>query len=343
MGVREDEIVERIAAAFDRAADASVGIGDDAAVVGSERTVVTTDLLIENVDFTRAVPLRYVGAKSLAVNVSDLAAMGAVPRTFVMALGIPRDLLAAIQPLVDGMAAAARAWKIQLVGGDLSAASDLTISITAFGSLEEGVEPLLRSGARAGEGIFLSRPLGAAAAGLHLLLRGWSIDEAGTVSPPADLPAAVGYSQKEFAGSVMRRQVAPEPEHVLGRALARGLATACIDVSDGLSTDLHRLCAASGVGARIEWERIPRFPDLERIGFSLGIDETRAVLHGGEELALLFTSGRTESELSAKTGRPVYRIGRVTAGRGVVLVKGEREEALPAAGFDHFGGDGAGA
>ena len=337
MGEREEGIIARIVEAFGASRVALVGIGDDAAVLDLGRTVVTTDLLIENVDFTKAIPLRFTGAKSLAVNVSDLAAMGAVSSSFLMALGIPGDQMDGIDRLIEGMADAARAWKIELVGGDLSAAAEMTIAITAIGLLENGVAPLRRNGARRGEAIFVSRPLGAAAAGLHLLARGWRIDSAGMVTPPDDLPGTVGYSQREFAAAVIRRQVTPEPEHLLGPALARGrLASACIDISDGLSTDLHRLCTASGVGAEIEWERIPRFPDLEGIGFSLGIDETRAVLHGGEELALLFTSAGTESELSKKLGRPVYRIGRTNDTHGVKLVRNEKTSDLPPGGFDHF-------
>ena len=180
MGEREEAIIARIEAAFGSSRVAIVGIGDDAAVLDLGRTVVTTDLLIENVDFTRQIPMRFTGSKSLAANVSDLAAMGAVPGSFLMALGIPDDQLDEIERLIEGMADAARAWKIELVGGDLSAASQLTIAITAIGSLENGVEPLRRNGARKGEAIFVSRPLGAAAAGLHLLARGWRIDSSGT-------------------------------------------------------------------------------------------------------------------------------------------------------------------
>jgi thiamine-monophosphate kinase len=129
--------------------------------------------------------------------------------------------------------------------------------------------------------------------------------------------------------SAIRRQVDPEPEVRLGRALAQtDRVTACIDVSDGLSTDLHHLCDASEVGADIERERIPVFPDLPRSG--LPVEE--CVLHGGEEYALLFTSSMLESELSARVGRPVYAIGRVSAERGVRL----DGKVLEAKGFEHF-------
>lgn len=340
MGLDEQALIERIERSFGVAAGAIIGIGDDAAVLrlGGDRAV-TTDMLVEGVDFTREIPFAWVGAKALAVNLSDLAAMGAKPESFLLALGIPRDLLPRMGELIDGMAAAARRWRIALVGGDLSASRDLTISITAIGELAAGTAPLRRTGAAPGHRIFVSRPLGAATAGLQLLQRGWTIDAEGVAHPPADLPAVVGYTQREFAASVIRRQVSPDPEVELGPDLAaRSAATACIDVSDGLSTDLHRLCAASGVGARIELDRVPRFPDLEAVGFSLGVNVEEAVLHGGEELALLFTSTQRESELSGLLGRPVYAIGRIVEGRGVVLESPRGESPLEPRGFDHFRG-----
>jgi thiamine-monophosphate kinase len=131
----------------------------------------------------------------------------------------------------------------------------------------------------------------------------------------------------------MARHLNPEPEVALGIALAGiDAVTACIDISDGLSTDLNHLCDASKVGADIERQRIPRFPDIDRAGPSLGIDVTQAVLHGGEELALLFTASMRESELSKRLGRPVYAIGRIVEQRGVRL----DGEPLGAGGFDHF-------
>lgn len=333
----EDALIAQLVEAFGGTGRAEIGIGDDAAVLAAaENRVVTTDLLIEGVDFTRAIPLGLVAAKSLAVNLSDLAAMGAISRSFVLSIGLPGDLTASFHTFAAGLAEAARRWRVSLVGGDLSASRDLTICITAFGELPPARAPLLRSGARAGDGLFISRPIGGAAAGLHLLQRGWSFDDAGRAVAPGDLPAETGYAQKEFAASAMRRHAAPEPEVELGPQLVAAGASACIDVSDGLSTDLHRICRASGCGATVEWARIPRFPDIEGLGFSLGVDPLRAVLHGGEELALLFTSRRTESELSTELRRPVYRIGRMTDGTGVTLEKDERQSELRAEGWDHF-------
>ncbi|HEY6140850.1 MAG TPA: thiamine-phosphate kinase [Thermoanaerobaculia bacterium] len=312
--MKEAEIVARVRELFPQRG-AKVGIGDDAAVVGEH--VVTTDMLIEDVDFTRAIPLRFVARKSLAVNLSDLAAMGALPAYAVVALGLPEWVHEHVDEFLEALAGAARQYDVDLVGGDLSRAEKLTIAITAVGYVEH--RPLLRSGARPGDRIYLSRPIGGAAAGLWLLQHGWLVDGG------PDVP----YAQREFAMSAIRRHVDPEPEVRLGRDLAQiDQVKACIDVSDGLSTDLYHLCDASGVGAEIERERIPVFPDLQ----SSGLPVADCVLHGGEEYALLFTSSLREAELSTRLGRPVYAIGRISREKGVRL----NGEALEAKGFEHF-------
>jgi|SRR6266540_2677877 len=313
----EAEIIERIRQLFPQRA-AKVGIGDDAAVVGEQ--VITTDLLIEDVDFKRSYPVETIARKSLVVNLSDLAAMGAIPAFAVVGLGIAPWLLESLDAFLKALADCARKYDIDLVGGDLSRAEKVVVAITATGWVAK--RPLLRSGAKIGERVYVSRPLGASFAGLQLLESGASLER-------PDLP----YAWREFAASAMTRHLDPEPEVVLGIALA-GIdsVTACIDISDGLSTDLHHLCDASGVGADIERDRIPLFPDLGRAGPALGIDVRRAVLHGGEEYALLFTSSMRESELSGRVGRPVYAIGKIVAERGVRI----DGEPMPAGGFDHF-------
>lgn len=299
----EHDLIARIRELFPRT-------GDDAAVIGTQ--VITNDVLVENVDFTRDVPLRFVARKSLVVNLSDIAAMGGRPQFAVVAIGSPDETLAA--SLIEELAVAARENDVEIIGGDLSRAERIFVSITLIG---EATNPILRSGAKRGDRIYLSRPVGGAAAGLSLLQRG-------TVGSD--------YAEREFIESAKRRQLEPEAEVALGLKLA-GIATSCIDVSDGLSTDLHHLCDASNVGALIDGDRIPAFPDLPRFGPRLGINVRDAVLHGGEEYALLFTSPLRESELSGRVGRPVYAIGRITEERGV-LVNGV---VLEPRGFDHFG------
>jgi thiamine-monophosphate kinase len=317
--LNESEIIARFRATFPQRS-ATVGIGDDAAIVGDQ--VITTDLLLEDVDFRATIPIGLIARKSLAVNLSDLAAMGAIPAYAVVALGLPPWALEQIEAFGTALAEAATQYDIDLVGGDLSRADKLTIAITATGWT--GQRPLLRSGAKPGDRIYVSRPIGGSAAGLFLLERNsWSIEP----------PAALGYAQREFFASVVRRHVDPEPEVRLGIALG-GIeeVSACIDISDGLSSDLHHLCEASGCGAAIERERLPIFPDLLGSGSALGINVQQAVLHGGEEYALLFTSSLRESELSSRLRRPVYAIGRMTEERGVTI----NGEPLAAAGFDHF-------
>jgi thiamine-monophosphate kinase len=253
-----------------------------------------------------------VARKSVVVNLSDIAAMGGRPQFAVVAIGSPEESLAAT--LIEELAVAARENDVEIIGGDLSRAAQIFVSITLIG---EAAHPVLRSGARRGDRVYLSRPVGGAAAGLSLLQRGTEGSD---------------YAEREFIESAKRRQLEPEAEVVLGMKLA-GIATSCIDVSDGLSTDLHHLCDASNVGALIDGDRIPAFPDLPRFGPKLGINVRDAVLHGGEEYALLFTSSMRESELSGRVGRPVYAIGRITEEHGV-LVNGV---ALEPRGFDHFG------
>lgn len=308
--MNERDLVARVKELF------SDRIGDDAAVVGDQ--VLTTDMLVEDVDFTRDIPIRFIARKSLAVNLSDLAAMGAQPSMALLALALPQWAIEQSEEILIAYAAMAKEYGIEIVGGDLSSAEKLTIAITAIGTVV--TRPLLRSGAKPGDRIYLSRPIGGSATGLQLLnVEGES------------------YAEKEFIKSAVRRHVDPEPEVALGIALAKlPQVTACIDVSDGLSTDLHHLCAASSCGAEIEKERIPIFPDLQSHARGLNIDVKNVVLHGGEEYALLFTSSLRESELSTALGRPVYAIGRITAGRGVVLKENGVAQPLLPRGYDHF-------
>ena len=308
--MNEKQLVARVRELF------SNRIGDDAAVVDGQ--VFTTDLLIEDVDFTRAIAPRLIARKSLAVNLSDLAAMGAAPSYALLALALPPWALEHVDEMLKAYAEAAREYGIEIVGGDLSKAEKLTISITAIGRIV--TRPLLRSGAKPGDRIYLSRPIGGSGAGFALLGKD-----------------AAAYVHREFIESAIRRHVDPEPEVALGLALAHiAEVTSCIDVSDGLSTDLHHLCDASGCGAEIEKERIPVFPDLQMYAGKLGINVRDVVLHGGEEYALLFTASLPESQLSARLGRPVYAIGRMTKERGVLLKEDGVARPLAAGGWDHF-------
>jgi thiamine-monophosphate kinase len=328
MAYDEASLLATLRAAIPRF-DEPLGIGDDAAILDGH--VLTTDMLVEDIDFTSAIPIEFVAAKSLAVNLSDLAAMGARPRAFLLSLGLSPSARSQFDRFVAGIAGAAARYEVGLIGGDLSAAEKLIISITAIGTAPE--RPLLRSGARRGDRLFVSRALGGSVAGLRLLQNGWRISTTGVVTPPA----AFDYGVREVATAAMLRHVAPEPECELGPKLATmPEVSACIDISDGLSIDLARLCEASGVGAVIDVERLPPLPGLPETARALGVAVEAAVLHGGEEYALLFTSTLRESELSQRCGRPVFSIGRITERPGVFIDRDGTEEPLEAKGFDHF-------
>jgi thiamine-monophosphate kinase len=308
--MNEAQLIARVRELF------SPRIGDDAAVVDDQ--VFTTDMLVEDVDFTRDVDPRCIARKSLAVNLSDLAAMGATPTYALLALALPPWALDHAEEMLSAYADAAKQYGIEIIGGDFSRGEKLTISVTAMGRIV--TRPLLRSGAKPGDRVYVSRPLGGSAAGFALLGKD-----------------AAAYVEREFIQSAIRRHVDPEPELALGVALANiAQVTACIDISDGLSSDLHHLCDASECGAEIDKERIPVFQDLLAHGARLGLNVRDAVLHGGEEYALLFTSSLPESQLSAKVGRPVYAIGRITRARGVILKDDGVPHALEARGWDHF-------
>ncbi|HEV7763388.1 MAG TPA: thiamine-phosphate kinase [Thermoanaerobaculia bacterium] len=308
--MNEAQLVARVRELF------SPRIGDDAAVIDNQ--VYTTDLLIEDVDFTRAMSLRLIARKSLAVNLSDLAAMGAAPAYALLSLGLPEWARENADEMLVAYAEASQQYGIEIIGGDFSRAEKLTISVTAIGRIV--TRPLLRTGARPGDRVYVSRPIGGSAAGFALMDK----------DPKA-------YVHREFVESAIRRHVDPEPELALGVALARiDEVTSCIDVSDGLSSDLHHLCDASNVGAEIEKERIPVFPDLLSFGARFGINVKDAVLHGGEEYALLFTSSLREADLSTRLGRPVYMIGRITKARDVILKEDGVPRPLEARGWDHF-------
>ena len=343
VAVAESErgLIERIGRRFPKRG-AIVGIGDDAAVVAADgRIVVTSDMLVEGVDFTASTPIAFVARKSLAANLSDIAAMGATPAWFTLSLGLPVAWPGDVDRFFEALEIAAREWQIELIGGDLSAAPVVTVAITAIGRLPSGQSPLLRSGAHPGDRVYLSRPIGGAAAGLQLLKSGWSVADDGSVATPAAIGDQAGYALREFATAAIRRQVDPWPELRLGALLGQmpGI-TSCIDLSDGLSTDLQHICEASRCGAVIDRARIPLFQELPQSAAILGIDAAQAVLHGGEELALLFTSTLRESDLSTRLGQPVYAIGRMREGSGVALSVDGVETPLQPLGFDHFSNNG---
>jgi len=325
----EDRFVRRLLALLPPSRSVLVGPGDDAAVVASAGGLwaVTTDLLVEGVDFLPGESPEAVGRRAMAVNLSDLAAMGARPEFFLLTVGFPAAL-GEEYPLAIARGALSRATPLEtaLAGGDLSDAPVALVSIALWGRPEK--EPIRRSGARPGDLLFLSGATGRAAAGLRLA----RARVEGT--PPA--PGLSSAAEAELLAAYRD----PEPRLPLGLALAReGRATAAIDVSDGLGIDAGRLADASGVLAVLEADRIPVSASLAEFARAEGLDPLELALSGGDDYELLFTvAPERAAEMPAEGpgGVPLRRIGQVEPGRGAVLRSASGERDVSGFGYDHL-------
>jgi thiamine-monophosphate kinase len=320
---------EFIRALRERAGTSSsvTGIGDDAAVfhvAPGKETLITTDLLIEDVDFRRTtIPPFLLGHKALAVSLSDIAAMGARPRWSLISIGVPNDVWQTdfADRLYSGLFELANRYDVQLIGGDTSRTEEkIVIDSIVLGECAVG-QAIKRSGAQPGDQIFVTGSLGAAAAGLRLVERGAHTD-----------------SQK--LDHLVLRQLRPEPR--VGWGIVVGdekLATSMIDISDGLSSDLKHLCAASGVGALIESSLLPIDHQVVELCGRRALDPLQLALHGGEDFELLFTvDAKDISRLPRKVdGTEITRIGEIqTSDEGVQIREGARIWELHAGGFKHF-------
>ena len=324
----EDSIIRGLKARFPaRSHLVETGIGDDAAVLrgSSERKpwIVTTDMLLEGVDFRQnwITPVQ-LGHRALAVNLSDLAAMGAIPLFYTVALAVPRPIdLTWIDSFFRGLTSLGRKWGADLIGGDLSSSrSGISIAITALGT-PAGKRAVLRSGGKAGDLLYVTGSLGRSAAGLKLLRNG------------------VLQGRDRTERLALRAHLTPEPRCEAGAWLGRsGLVHCMMDLSDGLSVDLPRLCNASSTGAEICAAGLPVFPESH----AWGCDPLDAALNGGEDFELLFSvspAGATSLEkLYPHKLPPISRIGTLTCGGGVRWRPDP--EAIPrpleARGYDHF-------
>jgi len=318
---KEKEWLDHIRKTFS-APPAPRGIGDDCAVLEKEKWCVTTDTLVEGIDFERGwAPPEAVGWKALAVNLSDLAAMGARPAHFLLTLAIPPDFKdEKVEKLLSGMAALASKEKVSLVGGDLSRSPDkLYISITAFGFPPE--RPLMRGKARPGEPVYVSGPLGCPAAALSAMKNG------------ARLPSFPLDSRVPPENVILDRFFRPPSQSGLGEKLAgHRIASSAIDISDGLLLDLSRLLEGSGCGAVLNAEEIPRAEGAGGAPVSLG-----EAMKSGEEQILLFTVRKSCEKTISRLGTRLFRIGFVSPKAGLWMQRGGRVSALRAGGFDHFG------
>jgi thiamine-monophosphate kinase len=301
-----------------RREDVRLGMGDDAAVVrGPRNLVITSDLLVEEYDFRKALhPPRLLGRKSLNVNLSDIAAMGGRPLHAVLGVALPGQTdWKWLSEFFRGFREASHKARVVLVGGDFSEARRIMISVTVTGSAETFVP---RSGAKPGDLIYVSGSLGDAAAGLRLLESGRRRGKGRAVGP------------------LLKAFLDPAPRLELGALLARKkLASAMIDVSDGLSVDLAHICEESGLGAEVELCRIPLSGALRR--FSK--DPLDLALNGGEDFELLFTVRPGDVPRLRRLARrfKITAIGRITAGKGMVAVDAAgNKKPLKIQGFEHF-------
>ncbi|MCX7901142.1 MAG: thiamine-phosphate kinase [Burkholderiaceae bacterium] len=305
------------------------GVGDDCALLnaGDRLLAVTSDLLVQGRHFYADVDAEALGHKALAVNLSDLAAAGAAPRCFFLALALPRADETWLAGFARGLFALADRYGCALAGGDTTRAprvggqdGPLSICITAIGEVPPAVRRG-RDGARPGDDLWVSGTLGEAA--LALAARAGEVE----------LPAAL-------AASARARLERPQPRIELGLAL-RGLASACIDVSDGLLGDLRHVLTRSGVGAVVHWPALPLGAALAGLPWSL---QARCALAGGDDYELLFTApaARRAAVLGAadRAGTPVTRIGAITEGRDLQVLDARGEPMdTPFQAYDHFACD----
>src|SRR6185436_1430473 len=286
------------------------GIGDDAAVFrnnAGKETVITADLMVEDIDFRRTTTPPYLlGHKALAVSLSDIAAMGARPLWSMVSIGVPEDVWETdfVERLYDGWLDLANRYGVQLIGGDTSRAHEhIVIDSIVSGECAAGMA-VMRSGARAGDHVFVTGSLGAAAAGLRLIERGAHL---------AEQNLADDDSQK--LDHILLRQLRPEPRVGWGIVLGEErLATSMIDLSDGLSSDLNRLCTASSVGAFIDSSLLPVDDRVTELCGRRALDPLQLALHGGEDFELLFTvkPGDVARLPKRVDGVEIKRIGEIT-------------------------------
>ncbi len=340
----ERNLIRYILKRFDKRVRGLVtGIGDDAAVLrmpplrGSRAVdlLVTTDVLVEGVDFDRRYcPFHQVGFKALAVNLSDIAAMGGTPRFFLVTLGLSADLsLDQVNELYEGMQELATDYQLQMIGGDVSATrGGLFVNIMVLGEVQRE-KAVVRSGAKAGDHLFVTGTLGDASAGLE-----FARAHARGENAPMTL-----HLKKHSLYPLLQRQFYPLPRVQEGGLLSsKRIATAMIDLSDGLATDLRHLCEESRVGALVELEAIPLSEALLQYSKQTGKDPVQYALTGGEDFELLFTVPERKMTTLVKLAKQhrfrIARIGRILSRASGIRLKDKHGRLLPfpERGYEHF-------
>lgn len=324
----ESEIISRLKKRALVHNDVLIGIGDDAAVIkgtAGRDSLVCCDLMIEGVHFhTDWTPPRLLGHKALAVNLSDIAAMGGVPKFAMVSIAIPSKVSSEfIDQLFDGLFELADRCNVSIIGGDTSSSRDsLFIDVSLIGDCETG-KAITRRGAKAGDLIYVSGSLGASGVGLALLRDGVRLNDS-----------------SEFDDALLKH-LSPDPRLELGRAIGEArLATSMIDISDGLSTDLWHLLDESICGAVIHADAIPIAECVRGYSSFRGADSLQLALGGGEEYELLFTTSPEKSseieKLAEVLGIKITVIGEIIESRGLHLETGGTLQPLKPSGYEHI-------
>ncbi len=296
--------------------DLVVPNGDDAAVVryGENLVAISVDSLVEGTHFSFDLySPSQVGKKALESAISDIVAMGGEPRFVLIAITAPQTLaLERLKEVFDGIRTTCAERKLVLLGGDTtSGGTALTVGVTAIGYISDESRIRRRSDAQVGDLVYVSGPLGGSAAGLHALQRKLS-----------------GLDQAK------QRHVEPRCRADLAEQIG-SVAHALIDISDGLSSEIHHICNASNVGCLIYEENIPLFPGVVEVAAHLGIDPFELAWNGGEDYELLFTVSREKAGKDT-INPPGILIGEITATKGVRAARGEHERIIQPGGYDHF-------
>ena len=323
---REDRLLDWLREQLRR--DGSDRIGDDAALLPKAESAITVDHQIAGVHFPANLDPRVVAGRLLAVNLSDLAAMGAVPRYAFLALSSPADQN--IKSFLRALMKACRQADVELAGGDLVRGPVLSATLTLVGGKTPGGRWVRRSNSQPGDRLWLGGPVGQSALGRHLLAGGASFRQS-RIQLPAGLTSQTGLTTP--ARQAIRRHLFPEPQIDLGLWLARRRRAAAIDISDGLSLDLHRLCKESGVGARLHAERLPVSKRFLELCAWQKLEPIELMLAGGEDYCLLFS---LPASIRPPRSYDCTHIGELTRDRSILWIEGGRESPLVPQGWDHL-------
>ena len=319
-----------------------VGIGDDAAVVEPERNrleVLSVDALVEGVHFDRRfTPPSAIGHRALAVNLSDLAAMGATPRLALLSLALPADLpLADFDQMIGELTALAGRYRVTIAGGNMTRiAGPLVLDVTVIGTVKRR-RALTRGGAKPGDALYVTGSIGAAAAGLQMLQVAQTASthvyaQSDSLKRPAESIVPVA--------SCVNRYLYPDPRIRMGSLLGRNrAATACMDLSDGLAEAVRQIAGASGVGATIDADALPIDPDARDWFERHGLDAVAESITGGDDYELRIAARpRLRGRLAAAIrhgNAPLTRIGSCTADSALILRQSGSDRPLPR-GYSHF-------